>query len=485
MRLAIIRQRYTPYGGAERFVEGALEALLERNVAITLYTREWPKTRLQLIEPHIVDPPFVGRLWRDFGFARAVTREVGRARLDLVQSHERLLCCDVYRAGDGVHAVWLDERLRGAPAWRRAAVRANPWHRYVMATERRLYASPWLQAVICNSAMVRDEILARFRIEPGKLRVVHNAVDANAFSPALRAQRAPVRATLGIAEEAVVYLLVGSGYERKGVATALEALAALPPPAHLVVVGHEKHAERYRRLAARLGVASRCSFAGPQADPKPFFGAADAFVLPTLYDPLPNAALEAMACALPVITTTKSGAAELVQPNDAGFVCRSRDAEALAAHMRALLDPQARERMGGRARAAVLPLTPEAMTLSLVLLYKELLEQSARRQKRDTERKLAEHRRAWSERVAGPGTAAAAAAEAAPPSAEAAPPDLHAATTVLRAPAEDAGAATTVLREPPDDASAATTVLRERPPTPPPDALPPDAPPDPDAARSR
>ena len=61
MRLAVIRQRYTPYGGAERFVEGALEALLERGVAISLYTREWPETRLQLIEPtivatHLVDP---------------------------------------------------------------------------------------------------------------------------------------------------------------------------------------------------------------------------------------------------------------------------------------------------------------------------------------------------------------------------------------------------------------------------------------------
>jgi UDP-glucose:(heptosyl)LPS alpha-1,3-glucosyltransferase len=84
MRLAIIRQRYTPFGGAERFVEGALEALLERDVAITLYTREWPETRLRLIEPHIVDPPYAGSLWRDMGFARAVAREIGRARLDPV-----------------------------------------------------------------------------------------------------------------------------------------------------------------------------------------------------------------------------------------------------------------------------------------------------------------------------------------------------------------------------------------------------------------
>ena len=91
MRLALIRQRYTPYGGAERFIEGALEALLERNVAITLYTREWPQTNLQLIEPHICDPFYLGSLWRDWGFARAVCRAVGTTKANLVQSHERLV----------------------------------------------------------------------------------------------------------------------------------------------------------------------------------------------------------------------------------------------------------------------------------------------------------------------------------------------------------------------------------------------------------
>src|ERR1700726_3367639 len=119
MRLAIIRQRYTPYGGAERFVEGALEALLERGIAISLYTRQWPQTRLQLIEPVICNPFYIGRLWRDWSFARTVCSEVTRKAPDLVQSHERLLCCDVYRAGDGVHRVWLDERLRDASGFER------------------------------------------------------------------------------------------------------------------------------------------------------------------------------------------------------------------------------------------------------------------------------------------------------------------------------------------------------------------------------
>ena len=153
------------------------------------------------------------------------------------------------------------------------------------------------------------------------------------------------------------------------------------PDAHLVVVGREKRLAPYARAAQAAGVAQRISFAGPQADAKPFFGAADAFVLPTLYDPLPNAALEAMACGLPVITSTKSGAAELVVRHDAGFVCEARDTSALAAHMRALMEPAARERLGAHARDAVLPLTPDAMTLALVLLYKSLLEESVARRK--------------------------------------------------------------------------------------------------------
>jgi glycogen synthase len=186
-------------------------------------------------------------------------------------------------------------------------------------------------------------------------------------------------------------------------------------------VGRDRHIERYRALAARHGVAQRVTLAGPQHDPKPYFGAADAFVLPTLYDPFPNAALEAMACGLPVVTSTKSGAAELVVPVGAGFACPSGDAPALAGPMRTLLDADTRGRMGRIAREAVLPLTPDAMTLELVLLYKELLESSARQQRNDTERKLAAHRRAWKAKV---GTAVDEPVGTAPAATEP-PPDAH------------------------------------------------------------
>jgi UDP-glucose:(heptosyl)LPS alpha-1,3-glucosyltransferase len=80
-----------------------------------------------------------------------------------------------------------------------------------------------------------------------------------------------------------------------------------------------------------------------------------------------------MACALPIVTSTKSGAAELALANDAGLVCPAGDAAGLAAHMRALHDPALRARMGANGREAVLPLTSAAMTQRLLALYRDLL----------------------------------------------------------------------------------------------------------------
>ena len=373
MRLAVVRQRYTPFGGAERFLDSALAALAERGVGVALYTRDWPGNGAGRFEPHIVDPFHVGGLWRDAGFARAVCRALDGADVDLVQSHERLACCDVFRAGDGVHAAWLDERLRHLAPLRRLGVRLNPHHRYRIAMERRMFRSARLRAVICNSQMVKEDIRARFDVPEDRLRVIYNAVASDAFTPELRSHRARVRARHGIGEDATVFLHVGSGFERKGVATSIDALAQLLAPVHLIVVGTDRHAARYAARARSLGLERRVTFAGPQADPRPYYGAADAFVLPTLYDPCPNAALEAMACALPIVTSTRSGAAEIALAHDAGFACAPGDAAALAAQMRTLLDATLRARLGANARDAMLPLTSDAMTAQLLALYRDLL----------------------------------------------------------------------------------------------------------------
>jgi UDP-glucose:(heptosyl)LPS alpha-1,3-glucosyltransferase len=373
MRLAIVRQKYTPYGGAERFVERALAALADRGVALTLVTRRWPRNADDRFAPLVLNPPYLGRTMRDAGFARAVCAAVANLPATLVQSHERIACCDIYRAGDGVHAVWVEERLRDVPAALRFAIAASPYHRYMLEAERRLYASPRLRSVICISRMVQSEIHERFGLPLARLPVIYNAIDPTSFHPGLRAHRRDIRARYGIADDACVFLLVGSAYARKGVARAIAALAKVPAPAHLMVVGRDRHPARYLALARRLGQAHRVTFAGAQEDPRPFYGAADAFVLPTLYDALSNAVLEAMACGLPVITSDRCGAGELVRAHDAGTVCGARDIGAIANGMSALLDNGARERAGASALAAMRPLTPDAMSARLIALYESLL----------------------------------------------------------------------------------------------------------------
>jgi len=373
MRLAIIRQDYTPYSGAERFLESALEALLERNVAISVYTREWPQTKLQLIEPVICDPFFLGRLWRDAGFARAVARVIGAAKANIVQSHELLLCCDVYRPADGVYATRLAEELRGAGWLTRLRILLDPYHHYALATERKLFASPWLRAVICGSKMMRDEIRDRYGLPEERLPILYNAVDTDVFHPRLRAQRMPVRDRWRIASDIPLFLHVSGDFARSGAGEAIAALAELPSPVHLVIVGRDRRRRRYRRLARALGVGDRVTFVASPADHSGWYGAADAFVLPTVYDPCPVSVFEAMAAGLPVITSTKSGAADLLLEHDGGLVCPARDVAGLAAQMRALLDPATRIRLGANARRAMEPLSPAAMTLKLVLLYKDLL----------------------------------------------------------------------------------------------------------------
>jgi len=360
VKLAIVRQKYTPFGGAERFVERALEALRARNVDVSIIAREWQGDTRGLR----VNPFYLGRTWRDAGFAHGVQRLIAEQRFDLVQSHERIPGCDIYRAGDGVHATWL--QLRNKPLDRLA-----PWHRYTLAAEAEMFRHPRLRAVICNSRMVRDDIARRFGVAEEKLQVIYSGVDLDAFHPRLREEQGrTLRQKVGVGETAPVILFVGSGYERKGLPTLLRALSCMArSDARLWVVGRDKRESLMRSLAQTLGVNQRVMFLGAQADVKPFYGAADVFALPTLYDPFPNAALEALACGLPIVTTSTCGAAELVTPAN-GAVIAAGDAAALAASLDSLCTNA--PAMRDAARASVAHLELSAMAAQLMALYSRL-----------------------------------------------------------------------------------------------------------------
>ena len=148
----------------------------------------------------------------------------------------------MYRAGDGVHRRWLEIRRESASPFTRAGMFLNLYHRYVCRTEKAMFEHPRLRAVICNSRMVRDEVQRGFRIAPEKLHVIYNGVDLEQFHPREREQsRGAAREELGCQPSDTVFLFVGSGFERKGLGAAVDALAAGSSESFwLVVVGRDR-----------------------------------------------------------------------------------------------------------------------------------------------------------------------------------------------------------------------------------------------------
>ena len=378
MKIAIIRQRYNPFGGAERFVERALGALAGEGAEVTLITRNWDGAPREGFRQITCDPSYSrllgGRAARDRSFAAAAQAEMARGGFDITQSHERIPGCMIFRAGDGVHAAWLDHRARILGPVQRVTQRWSPYHRYVLAAERAMFAHPALRAVICNSQMVADEVVRYYGVSRDKLQVIYNGVDTDAFHPGLAGEhRWATRSEAGIPNDVPVLLFVGSGFERKGVPQLLRAAARMQrADARIVIVGADRKLKAMQQLSEGLGLSRRVLFTGPLKDVRPWYGAADGFVLPTLYDPCPNAVLEALACGLPVVTSTTCGAQEWVRSGENGWVVDAVDINALAGRLDGLAGLAGNASARAAARAVAEPLTLPAMADRLLALYRTL-----------------------------------------------------------------------------------------------------------------
>jgi len=368
VKLAIVRQRYNPFGGAERFVARALPALERAGTQVTLVSRSaegWGAREVLR-----VDPFYVGALWRDWSFARAARAAWRRQGFDVVQSHERIPGCDLYRAGDGVHRRWLELRRLVAGPLERLGMALSLYHRYVCGAERRMFEHPGLRAVVCNSKMVRDEIQRGFRVAPEKLHVIYNGVDLEQFHPRLRESlRGRTRAKIGCHPRDTLFLFVGSGFARKGLDAAIAALAQAKSESFwLLVVGKDREQSRFKDLAGSLNVR----FLGGKEDVRPFYAAADCLLLPTRYDPFPNTVLEALAMGLPAIVSSRCGAAEVVESGVNGWVCEPDDAPGIARLLHAADQAARSERTGKAARATAERYGVNEMAGQLADLYGSL-----------------------------------------------------------------------------------------------------------------
>jgi len=345
-------RRFHPYGGGERFLGRLLDALEPERFDLHLFTTgspppgPWTHHRV----PTLGWLPW-GRFW---GFAWAAARTVARQPVDLLYAHDAILGpVDLFRAGGGCHPAYQAAMAAADSPARRVWERVRPRHGLMTAVERRCFLSA--RQVVVNSERVKREVCGRYGVAADRVRVVYNGIDLDRFDPAGREQaRAAVAARFPAVAGHVRLLYVGSGFRRKGVNTLLRALARVAPSVretlHLLVVGKEPRLARYRRLAARLGVADRVTFTGPLGEVDELLLGCDGFCFPTRYEPFSNACLEALAAGLPVVTSAANGVAERLTDGGGRVVDDAEDVAGFAAAITEMADPAWRALHGARAR---------------------------------------------------------------------------------------------------------------------------------------
>ena len=227
MRVALIRRRYTAFGGAERYTAAVAEGLARRGHEVHLFAERWtgdggPRAAIRLHRVLVPPGPSFARV---LAFAVGAARAVARERYDAIVSFERTLRQDVYRAGDGCHREWLLRRAASMAPGRRALVEANPLHATYLWLEGRIFRDPRCRLIIANSRRGRDEVVRHYGTDPDRIAVLYTGVDPEVYHPRHRGERrGPVRHALGLADGELTLLFVGSGFERKGLAPLLGAL---------------------------------------------------------------------------------------------------------------------------------------------------------------------------------------------------------------------------------------------------------------------
>lgn len=322
MRVGLVRRGHSSTGGAEAYLIRLATALQSLgHVPVLVTTADWPDSRWINDQTVRLD----GNTPEEFSAAFRAANTGCDNHLSL----ERVPGCEVYRAGDGVHASWLKRRAAYEPLWRRATRWVNRKHNELLRLESQVFDPKNTRAIIANSHLVRSEILAHSEFPAERIHVVYNGLS----SPAEPAGRAASREKFGLEPNDLCVLFVGSGWERKGLSTAIRAVEKMKN-ATLLVAGRGP-ADAFR--------SARAKFVGPTNDLAALFGAADLFVLPTYYDPFSNACLEALAAGLPVITTPANGFSEIIAPAIHGAVIGEGDPSALAQELEKWRDPHRRE----------------------------------------------------------------------------------------------------------------------------------------------
>ena len=292
-------------------------------------------------------------------------RLMRKGRFDVLQtfSHYSNIIGPIVGWLAGVPARVSSQRmsLRGAPRW--------------LLWLDRLIANSWL---VHKMTAVSDET-RRFSIEvegisADKMVTIHNGIDPERYEPC--STNESLRAQLDLCNRFVV-TTVARLHRQKGHTYLIEAMPAVIneiPNVCFLLVGEGELEPELRALIDERDLTTWVQLLGVRQDVADILSISDLFVLPSLWEGLPNTILEAMAARVPVIATEIDGCLELVESGRSGLLVPPKDSNALAKSIVNLAkDEERRKELAEYAHARVaVQYSQEANTLAYVTLYQTL-----------------------------------------------------------------------------------------------------------------
>jgi UDP-glucose:(heptosyl)LPS alpha-1,3-glucosyltransferase len=282
-KIYLIRSSKTKFGGAENYLSRLSKALKKNNIQHQVINSPFPKFLPSWIQS-ILFNIHLNFLKRDKFF----------------YSLERITCPDLYRAGDGVHKVFLSIEKKS---------KLNPLHPTYLYLEQKCFNNA--KSIVANSKMVKDEIIRTYDINPNKIDIIYNGIEFKNID--YQESFKKLSSEFSITQNQPIILFVGSGFKRKGVEEFLRIIAMIKTKGiKAFIVGKENNMSHYLNLSKELNIDNQVFFTGPRVDVSDFYTISDIFLFPTHYDPFSNVVLEAMYFENAVFTTCSNGASEIL-----------------------------------------------------------------------------------------------------------------------------------------------------------------------------
>ncbi len=280
-KIYFIRQKKTKFGGAENYLLRLSKELKRQGIDFEIINSKAPSFLASWIK------------------AVVFNMEVCLKKRGFYFSLDRISCPDIYRAGDGVHKVFM--KIKGR--------KLNPLNFVYLYLEKRAFLNS--KKIIANSYKVKSEIIENYAVDKEKIEVIYNGIELEEFDEKLSKEKIVKEFSLDPSKK--IILFVGSGFERKGVDRFLNILSFVKNDFYAFVVGKDKNIKYYMDLAKKLNIENHIFFTGVREDVKDFYVCSDIFLFPPKYEPFSNVVLEAMSYKNAVITTKENGASEIVE----------------------------------------------------------------------------------------------------------------------------------------------------------------------------